>query len=216
MRKATVAILLGMSIALLPQGALSQDTQKELKEKKAEEIKKEQEQIRKAEEALKAEETHRKLIDLQKTVQDQQKALGEMMAWTRFPLLQFTLDKKEYRVNETIQANFSIKNGSGKPFWVDGRLVAPVYEIRDEKRKAVFVSKRADHPLPLKKNLRKVKPGESIQFPKVEGIRVGKPGRYTIRGSYVFFGPEEEMEEVWTGAISTFPVTFTVVQEKNP
>ncbi|MBI4436158.1 MAG: hypothetical protein HY590_01935 [Candidatus Omnitrophica bacterium] len=217
MRKTIIALLLGAGLIFLPQTVFSEKTKKELQEEKMKEAKEAAEKEKKAKEALEAEMQHRKIIDLQKTIRDQQQALQDTLERTRFPLAQFTIDKKEYAPKEAIVPKFTLRNGSRKAFWIDGRLATPVYEIRDKRGKVVFASKRPNYTLPLKKDLMKLGPGQSIQFPKVEGIHVDKPGSYLIRGSYVFFAPveEDELKDLWTGTITTYPVSFTVPPEKS-
>ena len=217
MKKIVIAWMVGTALLFLPQTVFSEKTKKELQEEKMKEAKVASEKERKAQEALEAEQQHRKIIDLHRTIRDQQQALQDTMERTKFPNVQLTIDKQEYLLKETIIPTFTFRNGSKKAFWIDGRLVAPIYEIRDKQGKVVFVSKQPIYTLPLKKDLLKLKPGQTIQFPRGEEVRMDKPGTYTIRGSCIFFAPvqEEEVRDLWTGTILTNPIVFTVLPEKR-
>ena len=215
-KKIGLIFLAGVVTLFLCQGAVEAKTKRQLEKEKSKEAEEREKQVKKSEELLKSEQQQKKLIDIQKTVQQQQQTIQDMIEWTKFPSVQLGLNKKEYVANEPIEAAFSLKNGSGKTFWVDGRLVAPIYEIRDQKKKAVVVSKRPEYSLPLESDMRALKPGESLSFPKGEALRVALPGTYTIRASYIFFAPEERQEGIWAGTITAAPVSFTVLPEKKP
>lgn len=218
MRKTVAVVAFGTCLLFALQGASAEKekTRKEkIQEEKLEETKRTEEQMRRTEDALKAGVQVQQMVDLQATVLQQQRMIQDTLSWIQFPRVGLTLDKEAYLPNEAIVPHFTVTNGSKKTYWIDGRLAKPVYEVRNAVGDVVFASQSPDYTLPQEKDLIEIAPGDALRFPDVT-LRLRDPGRYTVRGTYIFFAPEEEEgRAIWAGTLSTFPVPFEVAPKES-
>ena len=144
----------------------------------------------------------------------EQKGLVETFERNRFVSLAVKLPKSVYEVGEKIAPEFSIRNGSNRLFYIDGRKSYPKVEVWDKKGTEVSIHQSAQElPLPQEKDMVVLKPGETF-VPTPVDFTMEKPGSYTMRLVYPLMAPEKKMDGVWFGTINTYSIGFKVAEKK--
>jgi len=145
----------------------------------------------------------------------EQKGLLETFERNRFASLTVKLPKPVYEVGENIAPEFSIRNGSNRLFYIDGRKSYPKVEVWDKKGTEISIHQVAQEVAPpQEKDMVLLKPGETFVPPPVT-FTVEKPGSYTMRLVYPLMAPEKKMDGVWFGTINTYSISFKVAEKKG-
>lgn len=188
------------------------------KQKKLEEaVKKEQAE---KEEALAREKEKQveRLIKQQQFVENHKRQIQDAINRAQFATAVTVLNKEHFNVNEKIDVDYVLRNGSKRPFLIDGRKFLPTFVVMNAQGKVVFDLKKSEKKsTPKKGDLIWLEPKKTFSPRKVASFSLSKPGEYRVKGSYTFLKPEDEEEnpDIWFGTINTYFTSFKILEEKE-
>ena len=161
------------------------------------------------------EEQVERLTKQQQFIEEHNRRLRDTIDRTQFGMGVLLLKKDAFEVNEKIDVDYVIKNGSKRTFLIDGRKFLPTYVVKDEKGNAVLTLQKTEkHSPPKKKDLTALAPGKIFELKHLEPFSLPKPGTYTLVGTYTLPQPAKENPDVWYGTIIVSR-RLEIVEEKK-